>query len=127
MQRLLFDQTAGEVGDIAGRALGDVQFPEVLIEIDGLTRFSWILLGRAPRSEQELVTLYAALMGLGSDLSAAELVRMVPALAADSLGQMMLKIEVERRLRAANDAVLRFMREHRVATLGGADCSPRPT
>jgi TnpA family transposase len=101
------------------RALGDVQFPEVLIEIDGLTRFSWILLGRAPRSEQELVTLYAALMGLGSDLSAAELVRMVPALAADSLGQMMLKIEVERRLRAANDAVLRFMREHRVATLWG--------
>src|SRR5690348_13119093 len=100
--------------------LGDVQFPEVLIEIDGLTRFSWILLGRAPRSEQELVTLYAALMGLGSDLSAAELVRMVPALAADSLGQMMLKIEVERRLRAANDAVLRFMREHRVATLLGA-------
>jgi len=101
------------------RALGDVQFPEVLIEIDGLTRFSWILLGRAPRSEQELVTLYAALMGLGSDFSAAELVRMVPALAADSLGQMMLKIEVERRLRAANDAVLRFMREHRVATLWG--------
>jgi TnpA family transposase len=73
------------------RALGDVQFPEVLIEIDGLTRFSWILLGRPPRSEQELVTLYAALMGLGSDLSAAELVRMV----------------------------LRFMREHRVATLWG--------
>src|SRR5258706_14337491 len=48
-----------------------------------------------------------------------ELVRMVPALAADSLGQMMLKIEVERRLRASNDAVLRFMREHRVATLWG--------
>ena len=101
------------------RALGDVQFPQVLIEIDGLTRFSWILLGRPARSEQELVTLYAALMGLGSDLSVAELVRMVPALAADSLGQMMLKIEVERRLRAANDAVLRFMREHRVATLWG--------
>jgi hypothetical protein len=30
------------------RALGDVQFPEVLIEIDGLTQFSWILLGRYP-------------------------------------------------------------------------------
>jgi len=101
------------------RVFGDVQFPEVLIEIDGLTRFSWILLGRPSRSEQELVTLYAALMGLGSDLSVAELVRMVPALAADSLGQMMLKIEVERRLRTANDAVLRFMREHRVATLWG--------
>jgi Domain of unknown function (DUF4158) len=57
-------------------ALGDVQFPEVLIEIDGLTRFSWTLLGRPARSEQELVTLYAGLMGLGSDLSAAALVRM---------------------------------------------------
>jgi TnpA family transposase len=101
------------------QALGDIQFPEVLIEIDGLTRFSWILLGRPPRSEQELVTLYAGLMGLGSDLSVAELVRMVPSLAADSLGQMMLKIEVEGRLRSANDAVLYFMREHRVATLWG--------
>ncbi|HTT81224.1 MAG TPA: Tn3 family transposase [Stellaceae bacterium] len=100
-------------------ALGDVQFPEVLIEIDGLTRFSWTLLGRPARSEQELVTLYAALMGLGSDLSVAELVRMVPALAADSLGQMMLKIEAEKRLRSANDAVLRFMRAHSVAALWG--------
>jgi hypothetical protein len=101
------------------RAFGDVQVPEVLIEVDGLTRFSWILLGRPARSEQELVTLYAALMGLGSDLSVAELVRMVPSLAADSLGQMMLKIEVERRLRSANDAVLRFMREHPIAALWG--------
>jgi hypothetical protein len=101
------------------RAFGDVQVPEVLIEVDGLTRFSWILLGRPARSEQELVTLYAALMGLGSDLSVAELVRIVPSLAADSLGQMMLKIEVERRLRSANDAVLRFMREHPIAALWG--------
>jgi len=101
------------------RAFGDVQFPEVLIEVDGLTRFSWILLGRSARSEHELVTLYAALMGLGSYLSIAELVRMVPSLAADSLGQMMLKIEVERRLRSANDAVLRFMRKHSIAALWG--------
>jgi Tn3 transposase DDE domain len=63
------------------------------------------------------VTLYAALMGLGSDLSVADLVRMVPALAADSLGQMMRKIAAERRLRSANDAVLGFMREHPVAAL----------
>jgi TnpA family transposase len=101
------------------RAYGDVQFPQVLIEVDAATRFSWILLGRPARSEPELVTLYAALMGLGSDLSEADLVRMVPALAADSLGQMMLRIEVEGRLRAANDAVLRFMRAHPVAALWG--------
>jgi hypothetical protein len=101
------------------RAIGDAQFPDVLMEIDGLTRFSWILLGRPARSEQELVTLYAGLLGLGSDLSVAELTRMVTPVAADSLGQMVLRIEADGRLRAANDAVLRFMREHRVATLWG--------
>jgi TnpA family transposase len=101
------------------RALGDAQLPDVLVDIDSLTRFSWILLGRAARSEQELVTLYAALLGLGSSLSVTELVRMVPALAADSVGQMMIRIEADGRLRAANDTVLRFMRDHRVAASWG--------
>jgi TnpA family transposase len=100
-------------------AVGNAQLPEVIIEIDHLTRFSWTLLGRPARSERELVTFYAGLIGLGSDLSAAELVRMVPALAADSLGQMVLRIEADGRLRAANDAVLRFMRGHRIAGLWG--------
>ena len=100
-------------------AVGNAQLPEVIIEIDHLTRFSWALLGRPARSERELVTLYAGLLGLGSDLSAAELVRMVPTLTADSLGQMVLRIEADGRLRAANDAVLRFMRGHRIAGLWG--------
>jgi hypothetical protein len=63
------------------------------------------------------VTLYAALLGLGCGLAASEVVRMVPALDAGSVGQIMLKIEAEGRLRFANDAVLRFMRDHRVAKL----------
>ncbi|MGA8381166.1 MAG: Tn3 family transposase, partial [Stellaceae bacterium] len=99
---------------------GNAQLPKVIIEIDHLTRFSWTLLGRPARSERELVTLYPGLIGPGADLSAAELVRMVPALAADSLGQMVLRIEADGRLRAANDAVLRFMRGHRVANPLGA-------
>ena len=101
------------------RTAGDVQLPQVLIESDGLTRFSWILLGRPARSEQELVTLYAGLLALGSDLSVAELGRMVPSVRADSLAQMLHRIETEARLRDANDAVLRCMREHPVASLWG--------
>ena len=54
-----------------GRALfgriGPAQLPNVLVEVDSHSRFSWSLLGRAPRSEQELVTAYAALVALGSD------------------------------------------------------------
>lgn len=38
-------------------AVGNAQLPEVIIEIDHLTRFSWTLLGRPARSESELVTL----------------------------------------------------------------------
>ena len=68
------------------RAIGETQLPAVLIEIDGLTRFSWILFGRPPRSEHELVTLYASIIALGAGLSAADLVRMVPGLGADSVG-----------------------------------------
>jgi Tn3 transposase DDE domain len=88
------------------QAIGETQLPSVLIEIDGLTRFSWILLGRPPRSEHELVTLYAGIIALGADLSAADLVRMVPSLGADSVGLMMLRLQAETRLRAASDAVL---------------------
>jgi Tn3 transposase DDE domain len=44
---------------------------------------------------------------------------MVPSVAADGLGQMVLRIEADGRLRAANDTVLRFMREHRIETLWG--------
>jgi len=101
------------------RAIGETQLPAVLIEIDGLTRFSWILLGRPPRSEHELVTLYASIIALGAGLSAADLVRMVPSLGADSVGLMMLRLQIEMRLRAASDAVLAFLRGHPIAELWG--------
>ncbi len=100
-------------------AIGTVQLSGLMVEIDGLTQFSWTLLGRPARSEKELVTLYTGLLGLGSDLSVAELARMTPSVSADSLEQMVLKIEADGRLRTANDVVLRFMRDHRVAGLWG--------
>lgn len=114
------DPRAEPARQALARAVGDAQLPDVLIEVDALTRFSGILLKPSARSERELVTLYAALLGLGCGLAASEVVRMVPALDADSVGQMMLKIEADGRLRPANDAVLRFMRDHRLATLWGA-------
>jgi len=52
-------------------AMGTHQLSAVMIEVDRLTRFSWKLLGRPARSDKELVTLYAGLLGLGSDMSVA--------------------------------------------------------
>ncbi len=43
--------------------IGDVQFPDLILEMDSLTNFSEILLGRRATSEHELVALYAALIG----------------------------------------------------------------
>ena len=113
------DPRLDQVRRSLARAIGETQLPAVLIEIDGLTRFSWILLGRPPRSEHELVTLYASIIALGAGLSAADLVRMVPSLGADSVGLMMLRLQIEMRLRAASDAVLAFLRGHPIAELWG--------
>lgn len=103
---------------IFGRGLAG-QLPDVIIEIDARTRFSWILLGRCPRSESELVNLYCALVALGTDLSAADLVRMVPQAAADSITQMMVRLEAKDAMDAANQQVLEFMRGYDVTRLWG--------
>jgi hypothetical protein len=103
---------------IFGRGLSG-QLPDVIIEIDARTRFSWILLGRCPRSESELINLYCALVALGTDLSAADLVRMVPQAAADSITQMMVRLEARAAMDAANKQVLEFMRGYKVTRLWG--------
>lgn len=100
-------------------SFGAPQLSDVIVEVDASTRFSWAILGRAPHSEDELIALYAALLALGSDLTMADLVRMVPFLDGDVLGRMVLRLESEPRLRAANDEVVRFMRQHRVVSLWG--------
>ena len=101
------------------QAIGPAQLPEILIEMDSLTRFSWTLLGRPPRSELELITLYGAILALGTELSAAQLARMAPRLDEESLGVMIARLEAEARLRAANDEVVAFMRDHLIVELWG--------
>jgi len=44
---------------------------------------------------------------------------MLPSLGADSVGLMMLRLQIEMRLRAASDAVLAFLRSHPIAELRG--------
>jgi hypothetical protein len=35
--------------------IGEVQLPEVILAVDAQVRFSWIMLGREPRSTDELL------------------------------------------------------------------------
>lgn len=99
--------------------VGKIQLPDLLIEIDAATRFSWALLTRPPRSEHELVLLYAALIALGSDLTAADMARMTLDIEADAVGEMMRRIEGNDRLPAANRLVLDHFRTLPVTRLWG--------
>ena len=104
--------------EIAG-AIGPVQLPDLLVQVDGEVRFSWILLGRAPHNERELTTLYCALLAHGSDLSAADVARMVDGLSADSVAWCMRMLEEDGRLRQASDAVVSYLRSHKIAAHWG--------
>lgn len=57
--------------------LGVTQLPDVILSIDAEVRFSWIMLGREPRSSDELLTVYAGILAHGTAMSAAETARMI--------------------------------------------------
>lgn len=95
------------------------QLPEIILEIDSATRFSWLLLGREPRSRSELLLVYAAVLAHGTSLSAADISRMVPELSPAAIRQMMNRIADERKLRQAADAVLEFMLRHPISAHWG--------
>jgi len=69
--------------------IGEAQLPELLLEVDAQVRFSWIMLGREPRSDKELLMVYAGILAHGTSMSAAETARMMPLLSAGSVRQAM--------------------------------------
>jgi hypothetical protein len=102
--------------------IGEAQLPELLLEVDAQVRFSWIMLGREPRSDKELLMVYAGILAHGTSMSAAETARMMPQLSAGSVRQAMRWAGDERRLAEASAAVLGYLRRHAIsATWGRSD------
>lgn len=99
--------------------IGSIQLPELILTVDSQVRFSWLMLGREPRSTDELLMVYAGILGHGTALSAAEIARMIPPLSADSVRQAMRWAGEEQRLARASAAVLLFMHEHPIAAAWG--------
>jgi TnpA family transposase len=99
--------------------IGEAQLPELLLEVDAKVRFSWIMLGREPRSEKELLMVYAGILAHGTSMSAAETARMMPQLSATSVRQAMRWAGDERRLAEACTAVLSYMHRHPIAASWG--------
>jgi hypothetical protein len=99
--------------------IGEAQLPELLLEVDAKVRFSWLMLGREPRSEKELLMVYAGILAHGTSMSASETARMMPQLSAASVRQAMRWAGDERRLADASATVLAFTRQHPIAATWG--------
>ncbi len=99
--------------------IGPAELPSVMMEVDSHTHFSWILLGREPRSVDELHLVYAGLLAQATALSAADMARMMPSLSTEAIQQSMRWIAQEKRLREANTAVFEYMQGHPIAASWG--------
>lgn len=101
--------------------MGPIQLPELMLKLDAETRFSWKLLGRAPHDKGELISVYAALLVTGTNMSAKAVSMMTAGISAEEIIATMHRIESSKHLRAANAAVVEFMLSHKVVHHWGSD------
>ena len=90
------------------RKIGDVQFPDLLLEIDALSNYSEALLGHRAETVAELLALYAAVLAHGTDIDAKSAAAMIPGLDTAWVSVAMRALETHGRLRRANERVVEF-------------------
>lgn len=88
--------------------IGDVQLPDVLMEVDAATHFSEALLARRADSDDELFALYGALLAHGTDNDAKGVSTMIPGIDVAQIAVAMRALEQPGRLRRANECVAQF-------------------
>jgi TnpA family transposase len=112
IDRLMKEGEPAEV--VAARALidqeiGDVQLPDLLVEMDVKARFSTALLGRPPVSAHECLTIYSGLLGHASDMTAKHVAMMIPELKVSDVTTAMRALEFDNAVDETNTLVLDFM------------------
>ncbi len=113
------DPQLAKLRALLDRRIGEAQLPELMLAVDAEVHYSWLMLGREPRSANELVMIYAGVLAHGTALSAAETARMIPQLSAAAIRQAMRFAADERRLAQASGAVLAYMHRFSVAAAWG--------
>ena len=114
-----------EVRDALLATLPMVHLPQILVDVDAKVRFSWLLLGREPASEEELLYIYVALLGHAMNIGAKRLSLMAPGLSVSGLTDALQLLEESGPLRRANAATVEFLQAHPMATHWGntSDCA----
>lgn len=97
-------KTAQAVQDM----IGPVQLPDLILEVDSLTRFSSKLLGRDAKSAKELIALYGALLAHGTEIDAKAAAAMISGVTVTEVSAAMRMLETPGRLRVANNAVVSY-------------------
>lgn len=119
LEALPDDPLPKRTNDLLYKEIGDVQFPDLIMEVDAHTNFSEILLGRRASSEQELVALYAALIAHGTEIDAKSVAAMTPQLDPAHVSSAMRALETPGRVRRANERVVEFQMKHAIADIWG--------
>jgi len=101
------------------KLIGNVQFPELLMQLDAATNFSDALLGHRAQTADELVALYGALLAHGTDVDAKGVASMIPGLQPSQISVAMRALEGSGRLRRANERVAQFQSQIPIAALWG--------
>jgi TnpA family transposase len=90
------------------KQIGDVQLPDLLLEVDAACQYSEALLGRRATSSNELLAVYGALLAHGTDNDAKGVCSMIPAIDTAHISGAMRAVEISGRMRRANDRVSEY-------------------
>ncbi len=101
------------------KQIGDVQFPDLLLEVDAACHYSETLLGRRAGSAAELLALYGGLLAHGTDNDAKGVGSMIPGIDAAHIAGAMRALEMPGRLRRANERVSEYQSALPIAALWG--------
>lgn len=105
--------------DLIFKTIGDVQFPDLLLEVDVSTNFGEVLLGHRAKSVAELLSTYAALLAHGTEIDAKGIAAMIPDIDAAEVSLAMRGLETHGRLCRANEVVSEFQGKIPIATHWG--------
>lgn len=101
------------------KLIGQMQFPDLLLEVDVATNYSEALLGHRAKNTDELVAVYGALLAHGTDVDAKGVASMIPGLEPAQISVAMRALEGSGRLRRANQRVAEFQSRIPIAALWG--------
>lgn len=114
------DKEPQRLRDFIFKQIGDVQFPDLILEVDALTNFSESLLGHRAADEQELLAVYAGLLAHGTEMDAKSVAAMIPQLDPGHVSAAMRALESEARVRSAIRRVVEFQLQHPITQLWGS-------